>query len=227
LVPGRRAYSKAHPGGGPGSTPGAVPTGSTLVDEEGYFPRSDSEIQEKGDPDEVAAELEAQIQRALAFGLDLTHADMHMGAVAHPKFISGYIQLVSRHRLPPLIPRPDEAAYRSFGVDPQMFEMVKALGDYLEAEGIPMLDQAVGLPLDDPKDQLQVAKRMLSELKPGLTHFLLHPSVDTPELRAITPDWMCRVENYKAFLSDELKQHLEKEDIRLIGYRRVRDAMRS
>jgi predicted glycoside hydrolase/deacetylase ChbG (UPF0249 family) len=202
-------------------------TGSTLLDEEGYFPRGDPEIQEKGDPDEVLAELEAQIQRALAFGIDLTHADMHMGAVAHPKFIQCYIQLISKYRLPPLIPRADEEAYRSFGVDAETFQMVQALTGYLDSQGIPMVDFATGLPLDDPRNQLQVAKRMFSELKPGLTHFIIHPSVDTPELRAITPDWQCRVENYRVFLSDELKQHLEREHIKLIGYREVRDAMRS
>jgi hypothetical protein len=98
--------------------------------------------------------------------------------------------------------------------------------DYLESHRVPLVDHAMGLPLDDPEDQLELARRMFGELKPGLTHFIIHPSTDTPELRAITPDWQCRVENYKVFLSDDLKKHLEKENIRLIGYRRLRDAMR-
>jgi predicted glycoside hydrolase/deacetylase ChbG (UPF0249 family) len=200
---------------------------SSLVDDEGYFPRGEAEIQDKADTDEAMAELEAQIDRALAFGIDLTHADMHMGAIAHPKFLAGYIQLISKYKLPPLIPRGDEEVYRSFGVDDATFQMVKGLTDYLETQGIPMVDFAMGLPLDEPKNQMEVARKMLSELKPGLTHFILHPSIDTPELRAITPDWECRVENYKVFLSDELKKHLEKEDIKLIGYRQVREAMRS
>jgi hypothetical protein len=37
----------------------------------------------------------------------------------------------------------------------------------------------------------------------------------------------CRVENYKVFLGDEFKKHLKKEDIKLVGYRAIRDAMRS
>jgi hypothetical protein len=177
--------------------------GSSLLDAQGFFPRREPEIQERGDPDEVMVELEAQIERALAFGIDLTHADMHMGAIAHPKFIPGYIQLITKYRLPPLIPHGDAETYRSFGVDAQAYQMVKAMMDYLESRGIPMVDFAVGLPLDDPRDHLGLAKRMFSELKPGLTHFIIHPSIDTPELRAITPDWECRVENYKAFLSDK------------------------
>jgi hypothetical protein len=60
----------------------------------------------------------------------------------------------------------------------------------------------------------------------GITHFILHPSIDTPELRAIAPDWRARVANYNAFMSDELKMFIEKEDIKVIGYRAIRDAMR-
>lgn len=200
--------------------------GKSLLDAEGFFPRSDAEIQEAGDPEEVTAELEGQIRRGLEFGLDLTHADMHMGAIASPKFIPGYIQLISKYRLPPLIPRGDEEVYRSFGVDAETFQLVKAMTEYLEGQGIPMVDHATGLPLDEPRGQMETARRMFGELGAGLTHFIIHPSIDTPELRAITPDWECRVENYKVFLSDEFKQILEREDIHLIGYRRVRDAMR-
>jgi predicted glycoside hydrolase/deacetylase ChbG (UPF0249 family) len=201
-------------------------TESTLVDAEGYFPRTDLEVHESGDPDEAMIELEAQIQRALAFGLDLTHADMHMAAISHPKFIQGYIQLITKYQLPPLIPHGDAEAYQSFGVDESTYELIAAMTTYLEGQGIPMVDFAMGLPLEDARDQLTVAKKMVSDLKPGLTHFLLHPSIDTPELRAITPDWESRVANYKTFLSDEFKQHLEREGIKLIGYRAVRDAMR-
>jgi hypothetical protein len=67
----------------------------------------------------------------------------------------------------------------------------------------------------------------LSELPVGISHFILHPSVDTPELRAICPDWRARVANYNAFMSDELKKFIEQEDIELIGYRQIRNVMRS
>ena len=201
-------------------------TESTLVDDEGFFPRTDVQVQERGDADEVMSELEAQIQRALAFGIDLTHADMHMGAIGHPKFIPGYIQLITKYQLPPLIPHGDQAMYESFGVDESTYEMIAAMTAYLEGQGIPMVDFAMGLPLDEPTGQLDLAKKMISALRPGLTHFIIHPSIDTPELRAITPDWECRVANYKTFLSEEFKKHLEREGIKLIGYRAVRDAMR-
>jgi hypothetical protein len=55
----------------------------------------------------------------------------------------------------------------------------------------------------------------------------LHPSIDTPELRTICPDWQARVANYNAFMSDELKDFIKTSDIKLIGYRQIRNAMRN
>jgi hypothetical protein len=83
------------------------------------------------------------------------------------------------------------------------------------------------MPLEHGDDHIDVAKKILGKLPIGITHFVLHPSVDTPELRAIAPDWQARVANYNAFMSDELKMFLESEDIKLIGYREVREAMRN
>jgi chitin disaccharide deacetylase len=201
-------------------------TGSSLLDEEGFFPRSDPEVQERADPDEAGAELLAQVRRAQQFGIDVTHIDTHMGAVAHPKFIPAYIRLAKQFALPPLIPKGDAQMYMSFGMDEETAQYLVRLTASLEDQGIVLVDFAAGLPLDDPKDQLEVAKKMFADLQPGLTHFILHPSVNTPELRAITPDWECRVANYNLFMSDAFKKVLEAEDIKLTGYREVREAMR-
>jgi hypothetical protein len=99
--------------------------------------------------------------------------------------------------------------------------------EMLESIGIPMVDGILAMPLEHDQDHIGVAKKLLGELPIGITHFLFHPSIDTPELRALAPDWRARVANYNAFLSDELKKFLESEDIKVIGYRAIRDAMRN
>ena len=97
----------------------------------------------------------------------------------------------------------------------------------LESMGIPTLEGIVAMPLDHAEDHTGFAKKLLSELPAGITHFILHPSIDTPELRAICPDWPARVANYNAFMSDELKKFIESENIKLIGYRQIRNAMKN
>jgi hypothetical protein len=98
--------------------------------------------------------------------------------------------------------------------------------EMLESIGVPTMDAVLSMPLEHDDDHIGVAKKLLDEAPMGITHFILHPSIDTPELRAIAPDWVARVANYHAFMSDELKKFIESEGIKPIGYRAIRDALR-
>ena len=64
-------------------------------------------------------------------------------------------------------------------------------------------------------------------LKSGLTHFIIHPAQDTPELRAIAPDWASRVGDYEVFMSEDLRDHIDGLGIHVIGYRALRELIKS
>ena len=199
---------------------------SGLLDEEGFFYRSSELAQEHGEAEAVQVEMTAQVERALSAGMDVTHADTHMGTVAHPKFINAYIQLALQQRLPPMIPRQDQAGYQAMGLDSEMAAFAAQFVLQLESSGVPLLDQMASMPLDQPVGQLEIAKQRFSSLPVGLTHFILHPSVDTPELRAIAPDWPSRVANYHTFRDKELRDFIRDSGIQVIGYRAIREVMR-
>jgi len=199
---------------------------SGLIDGEGYFWRQPEETQARATVGAVAAELEAQVQRAVAAGIDVTHVDTHMGTVAHPRFIASYVQVALKHRLPFMNPRQDEAGYRAMGMAAETAAAAAAMVSVLEAEGLPLLDNFAWLPLDEPADRVDRARRAFDALPAGITHFVIHPAADTPELRAIAPDWRCRVADFEAFRSDELRQHVRASGTQVIGYRPLRDLLR-
>lgn len=199
---------------------------SGLLDEEGYFPREVEPVQQKADPSAVQIEMAAQVSRALQAGIQVTHIDTHMGTVAHQKFIPAYVQLATQHGIVPMIPRQDEAGYQAMGLDDEMANFAAQFVHTLEEQGVPLLDQLSGLELDKPEDRLEQAKAAFSALKPGITHFIIHPSVDTPELRAITPDWPSRVADYQTFMSQELKDFINNLGIQIIGYQPLSTLMR-
>ncbi len=97
----------------------------------------------------------------------------------------------------------------------------------LEDEGLPLVDYFEGSSLvwDSSEDRLEAVKRRLANLRPGITHFILHPAVDTPEIRAIAPDWRCRVSDYEIFTSKALLTFIKNEGIHVITYRMLRDLM--
>ncbi len=192
---------------------------SGLMDAEGYFPHTSEEVQKTGRPAAVKNELEMQLKRALNAGLKPTHIDTHMGSVASAKFMSGYISLAKKYKLPPMIFRMDEAEWRGAGLDALTAKLAARLILQLEEQGMPLLDHLVGLPLESSEEHMERTKKYLADLKPGITHFILHPNKDTPEIRTIAPDWKARVENYHDFMSDEIRKHIKEIGLQVIGYR--------
>ncbi len=156
----------------------------------------------------------------------MIHVDTHMGAVAHFKFVFPCIELAMQHHLPLLMMRLDEAGWRAVGLDAETAGYAVQLVQQLEAQGVPLLDHLIGLPLEgDAGDRIESAKRELSALPPGLSHLIIHPAQDSPELRAITTAWRSRVADYQAFTSEELRTAVRKSGLQVIGYRALRDLM--
>src|SRR5437867_5007910 len=65
-----------------------------LVDSLGYLWREVPEVYDHATPDQALIEGRAQIQRALAAGVDVTHLDSHMGTLQYdPRYLQMYLQL--------------------------------------------------------------------------------------------------------------------------------------
>jgi predicted glycoside hydrolase/deacetylase ChbG (UPF0249 family) len=204
---------------------------SGLMESDGGFHQTARAAGEHGRPAGVQKEMEAQLARATAAGIDVTHVDSHMLVAWHPKFLAGYVSLARQNRIPAFLLRPEPEMWRSLGHEgwipsgKKMSELAVRLGTELEVDGWPLHDGVFMMPLDRPEDRVELAKQALDRLPPGLTHFVLHPAVDSPELRAITEDWPSRVADYQAFTSAELRRHVRQSGLQVIGYRALRDLL--
>ncbi|HUW09853.1 MAG TPA: ChbG/HpnK family deacetylase [Anaerolineae bacterium] len=201
---------------------------SGLMDEAGYFHFDHVGAQTHAASDAAAREMAAQVARARAAGIDVTHIDTHQISAYHPKFLAAYTGLAVDNGLPLLLLRLDALRWQALGqalgflIDLETARLLEQAGHDLEAQGVPLLDHITGLPLDRPEDRVAQARQMFESLPPGLTHLVLHPAVDTPELRAIAPDWPGRVADYQAFTSPELRQYVRSSGLQIIGYRELR-----
>ena len=200
---------------------------SGLLDADGYLHARPQATWEGADPAAVAAELAAQVRRALAAGIDATHVDTHMGTVAHPRFLGAYARVAADHRLPGFFLANPEERLRARGLGDEAAIAAGRFVRDLEAGGMPLFDDIAMLPLDDPADRVGAVKRIVDGLRPGLTLLILHPARDTPELRALAPDWRGRVADYEAFLSRDVRDYLRGSGVQVIGYRPLREALRA
>ncbi|MCK4829384.1 polysaccharide deacetylase family protein, partial [bacterium] len=177
----------------------------------------------------AAAELEmrAQIQMALDNGIDITHIDTHMGTVIDPKFLPIYLKMTREFNVPAFLPRVNKEMLIEVGLGDTADVIIKMFSQ-LEAKGVPMLDHIIIDTGGEYTDKTEYYCKLFAEIKPGLTHFLFHPAKMSPELEGITPDsagW--RDQDYKAFKDPRLKECVEKNDITIIGYRKIRDYLRN
>jgi len=204
---------------------------SGLMDAEGYFHHGPDGVWAHATAQAVQGEQLAQLAWARAAGVDVTHVDTHQLAVLHPRLLRGYVDLALHSRLPLMLLRLDAAGWQALGrgmgmpIGPETAALAAGLVQELEAQGWPLIDHATMLPLDQPGDRVALARRAFDSLPAGLTHFVLHPAVDTPELRAITADWPSRVADYEAFTSRELRDHVIKAGVQVIGYRALRELL--
>src|SRR4030095_13412411 len=88
----------------------------SLLDARGSLPHTTAETVQRAKPEEVEIELRAQIEMALAAGIDVTHLDSHMGTVLFPPSLPIYAKLAVAYRLPVFAFRPDDAVLEARGL---------------------------------------------------------------------------------------------------------------
>jgi predicted glycoside hydrolase/deacetylase ChbG (UPF0249 family) len=189
---------------------------SGLIDDDGYLHRHQN-TWTSIDRSAARAEIEAQVDRALAAGIDVTHVDTHMCACVHPCLADDYLALGPARRVPVLVTRQPG----------WLAALTPARVERCEREGLPVFDDFRMLALDEPAaGGLARAKRAFEELAPGITVVVAHPAADTPELRATALDWRQRVEDFEALRDPRLARHLSALGVKLISWRALRELVR-
>ncbi len=80
---------------------GPITQAPSLLDGDGGFPRTQTDVWDHADVDEVRRECRAQIERAILWGFDVSHLDSHMGTLQlRPEFFDVYLELAVDFGLP-------------------------------------------------------------------------------------------------------------------------------
>ena len=194
---------------------GPITHGPSLLDGDGGFPRTVTDLWEHADLDEVRRELRAQVERAILWGFDVSHLDSHMSTLQlRPEFFDVYLDLAMEFQLP--LRLSDASSERAIGFP---FRRLAA------EEGVVFPDHLVTVRGSSARRTLE---RLVGELEAGVTEVQVRPDVDTPELRALADDWPARVDDHDLVSADRsLVRLLERADVTLLGYRPLRELQRA
>ena len=172
------------------------PKNSSLLDSDGYLPLTTEYVASHAKISDVETETRAQVDKAKAAGINLTHLDTHMGAiVSTPDLFNAYLALGRAYKLPLLLDNRAEAA----------------------APGSVLLSQLLQMNRGTPKSQwLDAYKKMLAPLPPGSYQLIVHLAYNDDEMQGATydhPDWgaewrqsdldLVRSAEFQKFLKDQ------------------------
>ena len=194
---------------------GPITHAPSLLSGEGGFPRDVPDLWEHADPAEVLRECRAQIERALAWGIDVSHLAPHLTSITlRPEFFDVYLELAIEFRLPVRMPSTISADQAGF-----------PFRRLAEEEGVVFPDHFDHDWRAGSRDRVYDAVR---DLQPGVTEIHVQPAIDSPEVRALSTQAEGWIDDLALVTTDHtLRELLRDSGAVLIGYRALRDAMRA
>jgi hypothetical protein len=200
-----------------------------LTDADGYSWRSVADVRANAHPDAVEMEWRAQIEQALAAGIDVTHLDAHMGSSLAPEWCDRYVELGVEYDVPVLITE----TLGGYGPNNHLADVTEEVFapfvDQARAAGMPVFGRVLETDFSRPRGAPHDYRSMLSSATEELVYCAFHPCRPGPgEIEVIEPDaHHVRVDEYGFFATDEWRTWLDESPIDVIGMRILRDDWRN
>jgi chitin disaccharide deacetylase len=183
---------------------------ASLLEPSGYFPL-DPENFKNPKPEELTTELHAQIEKARAAGIRISHLDSHMAALfGSPTLSKVYQNLGHEYSLPILVEAAGTFAPQQRSLTPEPEHTITQV-----------LSITPGVP---EREWLNWYKNALAPLKPGVYELIVHLAYDDDEMRAATfhhPDWGAawRQSDLDTVSNPEFQQFLKDQHFVLVKWR--------
>lgn len=201
----------------------------SLEDENGYLYLDVAGFLSHARREDVAKEMEAQFQWFEKSGIFFSHVDNHMGSI-YPSAV---------YDIPDYLPLVFDCCDRYGKLPFRMFrgsfwdEGTFQSSDYARADiedadrrGLALVDTLYSYPFrSSPETTYEMMReelcQLMHQLNPGFNEIYFHPSIDTEEVRRITPTWQRRIWDFKVLMDDEFQYAIRDAGVKLINYREL------
>jgi predicted glycoside hydrolase/deacetylase ChbG (UPF0249 family) len=195
----------------------------SLIAANGFMHEECPDVSKHAKIEEAEKELRAQIERAIAAGVNPTHLDSHMGCLFYDRadLFEVYIKLGKEYKVPTMInkefftymvPGEDHSdKFMKFLDDPDLIIANKVMMD----PGIKTKEDLFNF----------YSSQLGSSLVSGLNVMIMHVGYNNEELRGITARAKNRHWDLEYFTSEECKTILEKNNVKLVTWREVGSVM--
>jgi predicted glycoside hydrolase/deacetylase ChbG (UPF0249 family) len=187
---------------------------ASLHDHDGFMPATVEAFHAKADPADVLAEGRAQIEQAMAWGVEPTHLDSHMGTVQlDERFFAVYLQLADDYDLPIRMAGRREDERLGFGGR-----------ERAAAKGLLYPENFIS---PWPRDTRVIFQDRIPGLAAGVSEIYAHPVEDGPELRGYDPDHPeIRANDARVLADGAIRALLDASGVTPISFRPLRELQR-
>lgn len=189
--------------------------GASLYDDEGFLPATAKAALERVEAKDARAECRAQIETALAWGVDVTHLDTHMNVVQdRSDLYEIYLDLAVEFRLPVRMFSREETTKQGF----QARERAQARGV--------LFNEHIIYPW--PRRTRDVFFAEIPTLPPGVSEIFAHPVRDGEELRGYDlRNAEIRAHDALCLTDPTVAELLDRHAIKRISFRDLREMQRA
>ncbi len=192
---------------------GPLTAAPSLLDGDGGFPRTVSDLWDHADLDEVRRECRAQLERAGLWGFDVTHLSTHLGTLQQrPEFFDVLLDLACEADLP--VRLEGEAAEETAGFP---FRRLATEEGIVTPDHFRLVRGGARAHLDE----------VLGGLEPGVTVVAFEPAIAAEEIRAIDPTADARIDDLAVLTDRTLPERIAAAGATVIGFRTLRDLQRA
>lgn len=194
---------------------------SSLVDPDGYLWRTELQFALRADYQQVADELDRQLDKARRAGVRPSHIIPFMGSLlTRPDLMKLYLDVAEENWIPAVIfemtPENIQAA-REEGF-PLSEEMIEMAAHY----PLPKLDSVHFLPDGESYEKKRDGfYELIRGLRPGLTQIIAGPALESDALEKISPNWQLRVWEYQLLSDPKVHAFLQSEGVVLTSWKEI------
>ncbi|WP_256759313.1 polysaccharide deacetylase family protein [Cohnella sp. WQ 127256] len=203
----------------------------SLHDESGYMHKSVEEFENKADTSAVMKELTAQYEAVQRLGIQLTHADNHMGSLygmaTGRSHIPQVLRQCSKWNLPFRLFRkvhPADPLLSSIAGVERIVAKASSLAGVL---GVAIPDYLLSHPFHIQEGetyerfkQSMIAK--MYDLPEGISETYIHPAVQDEQMLERVPHWEKRVWEYQLMLDEDFSYAIKDAGVILTNYDYIR-----
>ena len=200
-----------------------------LTDDHGFFWPTVAEVQRHAAAEAVEVEWRAQIDRALAAGIDVTHLDAHMGSALAPEYCQRYVAVGVDYNVPVLL----TSTFVGYDPGPHIVgateENFAAYVGAARSAGMPLFGRCLETDFGRLRGGPFDYEALLHSDSSDLVYCAFHPCRPGPgEVEVIEPvSHHVRVDEYELFRTQAWTEWLSAQEFSVIGMREIRDRFRA